>query len=110
MTDTPVTEAPVTDAPAAEAAAMDDAAPSDGSVLTEDDLFAAEADAGDEAPDPVSPYDKPGKWFVVHTQSGYEKKVKQNLEARTASMNMEGRIHEVVIRCATCPNSRTARR
>jgi transcriptional antiterminator NusG len=34
---------------------------------------------------------------VVHTQSGYEKKVKQNLEARTSSMNMEGRIHEVVI-------------
>ena len=34
---------------------------------------------------------------MVHTQSGYEKKVKQNLEARTSSMNMEGRIHEVVI-------------
>ncbi len=33
----------------------------------------------------------------MHTQSGYEKKVKQNLEARTSSMNMEGRIHEVVI-------------
>ena len=45
----------------------------------------------------VSPYDRPGKWYVVHTQSGYEKKVKQNLEARTASMNMDGRIHEVVI-------------
>jgi transcriptional antiterminator NusG len=44
-----------------------------------------------------SPYDRPGRWFVVHTQSGYEKKVKQNLEARTSSMNMEGRIHEVVI-------------
>jgi transcriptional antiterminator NusG len=44
-----------------------------------------------------SPADRPGKWFVVHTQSGYEKKVKQNLEARTQSMNMEGRIHEVVI-------------
>ncbi|CAN5623446.1 hypothetical protein BH10ACT1_BH10ACT1_31430 [soil metagenome] len=44
-----------------------------------------------------SPADRPGKWFVVHTQSGYEKKVKQNLEARTSSMNMEGRIHEVVI-------------
>ena len=49
------------------------------------------------APKPVSPYDRPGKWYVVHTQSGYEKKVKQNLEARTASMNMDGRIHEVVI-------------
>ncbi len=46
---------------------------------------------------PISPFDRPGRWFVVHTQSGYEKKVKQNLEARTQSMNMEGRIHEVVI-------------
>ena len=43
------------------------------------------------------PWTKPGQWYVVHTQSGYEKKVKQNLEARTSSMNMEGRIHEVVI-------------
>jgi transcriptional antiterminator NusG len=44
-----------------------------------------------------SPYDRPGRWYVVHTQSGYEKKVKQNLEARTQSMNMEERIFEVVI-------------
>jgi len=44
-----------------------------------------------------SPFDRPGQWFVVHTQSGYEKKVKQNLEARISSMNMEDRIHEVVI-------------
>ncbi|MCB1038527.1 MAG: transcription termination/antitermination protein NusG [Acidimicrobiales bacterium] len=50
-----------------------------------------------EAPKVDNPADRPGKWFVVHTQSGYEKKVKQNLEARTSSMNMEGRIHEVVI-------------
>ena len=44
-----------------------------------------------------SPYDRPGRWFVVHTQSGYEKKVKSNLEARIPSMNMEERIYEVVI-------------
>jgi len=49
------------------------------------------------APKVESPYDRPGRWYVVHTQSGYEKKVKQNLEARTSSMNMEERIHEVVI-------------
>lgn len=48
-------------------------------------------------PRPQSPYDRSGRWFVVHTQSGYEKKVKQNLEARISSMNMEERIHEVVI-------------
>ncbi|MEO6628382.1 MAG: transcription termination/antitermination protein NusG [Aquihabitans sp.] len=59
-------------------------------VLTEEDLL-AESTVID------NPADRPGKWFVVHTQSGYEKKVKQNLEARTQSMNMEGRIHEVVI-------------
>ena len=44
-----------------------------------------------------SPYDRPGKWYVLHTQSGYENKVRQNIEARRASMNMESRIHEVVI-------------
>ncbi len=49
------------------------------------------------APKPKSPYDRPGRWYVVHTQSGYEKKVKQNLEARISSMNMEGRIHEIAI-------------
>jgi transcription termination/antitermination protein NusG len=76
-------------APAEEAEAVAE----DGEVLTEDDLLEAE-----EPPAPVeSPYDRPGKWYVVHTQSGYEKKVKSNLEARTQSMNMESRIYEVVI-------------
>jgi transcriptional antiterminator NusG len=50
-----------------------------------------------ESPPEISPFDRPGKWYVVHTQSGYENKVKQNLEARVHSMNMEERIHEVVI-------------
>ncbi len=45
----------------------------------------------------VSAYDRPGKWFVVHTQSGYEKKVKQNLEARIQSFNMEDKIYEVAV-------------
>ena len=71
--------------------------------LDEDALIYEKLDEVDEdgevivAPKVISPYDRPGRWYVVHTQSGYEKKVKQNLEARTASMNMDGRIHEVVI-------------
>ncbi len=44
-----------------------------------------------------SPYDRPGRWYVIHTQSGYENKVRSNLLARTQSMNMEERIFEVVI-------------
>jgi len=72
-------------------------------VVDEDALIYEKVDGDSEAESAapavkvVSPYDRPGKWYVVHTQSGYEKKVKQNLEARTASMNMDGRIHEVVI-------------
>jgi transcriptional antiterminator NusG len=49
-------------------------------------------DAGD-----VHPWRRPGQWFVVHTQAGYEKKVKANLEARIQSMNVEDRIFEAVI-------------
>jgi transcriptional antiterminator NusG len=66
----------------------------DPPVIDADDLLEP---APDEPEEPVSPYDRPGKWYVVHTQSGYEKKVKSNLEARIASMNMEERIYEVAI-------------
>ncbi len=47
--------------------------------------------------EPVSPYDLPGDWFVVHTYAGYENKVKKNLEARIKSMGKEDEIFEVVI-------------
>jgi transcriptional antiterminator NusG len=59
---------------------------------------ADDEDDGDEAAEPsMSPYDFPGDWFVVHTYAGYENKVKQNLASRVRSMNVEGRIFEVVI-------------
>ena len=51
----------------------------------------------DEEPYVVSPYDQPGRWYVVHTYAGYENKVKSNLHSRATSMNMEDRIYEVVI-------------
>ena len=62
-------------------------------VIDEEELFEEE----DVTPKKESPYDRPGRWFVVHTQSGYENKVKQNLETRTSSMNLEDRILEIVI-------------
>lgn len=97
-----IEENPADDNPANEAPA-DAAVEADTPVLDEDALIYEKLDEVDEdgevivAPKVISPYDRPGRWYVVHTQSGYEKKVKQNLEARTASMNMDGRIHEVVI-------------
>jgi len=55
------------------------------------------ADAVVEALAPASPYDLPGDWYVIHSYSGYENKVKANLETRIQSMHMEDRIFEVHI-------------
>jgi transcriptional antiterminator NusG len=61
----------------------------------------AEAEAAESVEDEVEPFDdpwiRPGQWYVVHTQSGYEKKVTANLTARIQSMNMEEKIYEIVI-------------
>ena len=36
-------------------------------------------------------------WYVIHTYSGYENKVKANLEKRVESMNMENKIFRVLV-------------
>jgi len=36
-------------------------------------------------------------WYVVHTYSGYENKVKANLEKRIESMNMEDKIFRILV-------------
>ncbi len=95
-----------TDVAPAEAAGEADAAGGEPTAVDDDGAPDADADAGtvtteDELlAEPVvidNPYTRPGRWFVVHTQSGYEKKVKQNLEARIHSMNAEEAVYEVVI-------------
>ena len=53
---------------------------------------------GDEEIVPVeSPYDRPGRWYVVHTYSGYENKVRSNMGNVVASRGIEDRVFEVVI-------------
>ncbi len=82
-------------------------APAPDVVVDEDELLEEDAI---EVEAYVSPYDRPGRWFVLHTQSGYEKKVKQNLEARIASMNMEERIYEVVIPTREIPEFKNGKK
>ena len=94
--DAPVEKAAEEKAPAeaeAEAPAAAAAPIAEEEVADEDALFEEEA----PAPRVQSPYDRPGRWYVVHTQSGHEKKAQKNLAARTASMNMEEKIYETVI-------------
>jgi transcriptional antiterminator NusG len=68
------------------------------SVTEVDGEAPAEVGEGGEPEEIVDdPWTRPGEWYVVHTQSGYEKKVTANLHARIQSMNMEDKIFEVVI-------------
>ena len=53
----------------------------------------------DEATDDGTPIEpKDGRaWYIVQTYSGYENKVKVDLEQRIKSMDMSERIHQVVV-------------
>lgn len=73
-------------------------------VIDEDQLLAEglspEADEEDDEEESVvseSPFDRPGQWYVLHTYSGYENKVKTNLASIVSSLNLEDRVLEVVI-------------
>ena len=83
--------------------------PEDGTAAAEETTETDQApEAADEPADEPAEDDpleafrrelwaKPGDWFVVHTYSGMEKRVKQNLENRIISLNMEDYIHEIVV-------------
>jgi len=88
-------------------AIVDDALDID-SAEEADAAFAAtsdeeEVESEDEAA--VDPYEefraelraKPGKWYVIHSYAGFEKRVKQNIESRKVSMTMEDYVFEVQV-------------
>lgn len=58
---------------------------------------AEETGEGEPVRPPSSPFDLPGAWYVIHSYSGYENKVKANLTTRITSMHMEDSIFDVVI-------------
>jgi transcriptional antiterminator NusG len=71
--------------------------------LTVDESLQADETAVEEAPDDIAgeaplPKAKDNRnWFVVHTYSGYENKVKANLERRIHSMGMQDKIFRVLV-------------
>jgi transcriptional antiterminator NusG len=93
--------------PADETAAAQ-AAPESSADAPEGMAEQASAEAGDatdneaDVPDPLAEFrealwSKAGDWYVVHTYSGMENRVKANLANRITSLNMEDYIHEVVV-------------
>ncbi|WP_442906804.1 transcription termination/antitermination protein NusG [Kitasatospora sp. NBC_01246] len=72
------------------------------------DEAGAEAEAEEEAAeeavevDPVAKFREdlrfmPGEWYVIHTYAGYENRVKQNLEQRAVSLNVEEYIFQAEV-------------
>ena len=81
-------------APAPEDGADGGASPASGAGGAEPDPAAEE--------DPVEKlrqrlYMSPGDWYVIHTYSGHERKVKANLEQRITTQNMEDYIFAVEV-------------
>ena len=60
---------------------------------------AEETDAGQQAVDEFSKSLRSldGKWYVLHTYSGYENKVKTNLETRIETMGLENNVFAIEI-------------
>jgi transcription termination/antitermination protein NusG len=65
--------------------------------LDADDLADEDEEGDEDEAPPESPFDRPGRWYVVHTYSGYENKVKGNLENIIKARELGDRIHEIVV-------------
>ena len=88
--------------------AEDVATPSDEPVLTDSDASQPDdepvsVETANEETEPESVEtetkkdDDPSDWFVVHCYSGYENKVRHNLEQRIETMGMKDMIFDVVV-------------
>ena len=100
-------------------AILDLAAPVEADDVVED---TASADANEAEPEPVRPAvpakrmslkeklaarrlaeqggddtDQEGKWYVLHTYSGYENKVKKTIETLVESLDLGDRVYEVIV-------------
>ncbi len=64
----------------------------EGSAQADDELLEQR-----EQTRPAGGKDDRKHWFVIHTYSGYENKVKANLERRIHSMNMQDKIFRVLV-------------
>ena len=80
----------------------------DAAVVEETNSVSEEgsaAEVSEEAPKDEDPYrvfkaelrSQPGKWFVVHSYAGYEKRVKQNIENRQLAIDGGDKIFQIEV-------------
>ncbi|MFD9062729.1 transcription termination/antitermination protein NusG [Kitasatospora purpeofusca] len=80
---------------------VEDAAEDAADESAEDDEDEAAEEEAVEV-DPVAKFREdlrfmPGEWYVIHTYAGYENRVKQNLEQRAVSLNVEEYIFQAEV-------------
>lgn len=80
----------------------DEVAPYDGPDLAGDDAADASAHGDDDAEDPYEAFRAdlrmmPGKWYVIHSYAGFERKVKANIEQRKSTLEVEDDIYQIEV-------------
>ena len=90
-----------------DAAAADEVTPYDGPELGADDVQGDEDSSTDEDDEDAEedPYEAfrmdlrmlPGKWYVIHSYAGFERKVKANIEQRKSTLEVEDEIYQIEV-------------
>ncbi len=87
-----------------EAEAADEVTPYDGPDVNgdEDDSDAEQSDEDDSDEDPYEAFraelrSLPGKWYVIHSYAGFERKVKANIEQRKSTLEVEEDIYQIEV-------------
>lgn len=88
-----------------EAESAEEVTPYDGPDVNGDEDAASDedaADAGDAEEDPYEAFRMdlrmlPGKWYVIHSYAGFERKVKANIEQRKSTLEVEDDIYQIEV-------------
>lgn len=96
---------PEADAIVDDALDIDSADEAEAAVEATEDEAADEAAAAQEEAPAVDPYDAfkaelrvlPGKWYVIHSYAGFERKVKANIEQRKGTLDVADFIYQVEV-------------
>ncbi len=97
--DAPVLDEDFVDEVSAAASVVDEVEASESPADAATDV---DADETDEDADPYEAFraelrSLPGKWFVIHSYAGFERKVKANIEQRKSTLEVEDDIYQVEV-------------
>lgn len=70
-------------------------------AMDEDELAALDAEIAAQLDAEAEEQQPTSQWYVIHTYSGMENKVKKNIEHRAETMGMSDHIHQVVVPTVT---------